>query len=251
MSILIPTAEPFFLPGGRTGCLLVHGFTGTPKEMRLLGEHLAAQGYTTLGVRLAGHATRPEDMTRCRWRDWLACVEDGYHLLSSVTDQIFILGLSMGGALSLLFASQFPVSGVVAMAALHHLPEDPRLGIIKLISLYKPYLPKGAPQWVDKQAYSEHVSYKVEPTRAIAELRDLLVEVRLAIPKVTAPVLLISSRQDPTVKASDGHTDAIYNSLGSQDKQILWIENSGHVITRDLQRLQVFQAATDFIHRVS
>jgi carboxylesterase len=50
---IIPSAEPFYFPGGKTGCLLVHGFTGSPKEMRWMGEYLAGQGYTVLGVRLA------------------------------------------------------------------------------------------------------------------------------------------------------------------------------------------------------
>ena len=57
----IPKAEPFFLPGGKTGCLVVHGFTGTPLEMRGLGDFLHQQGHTILGVRLAGHATSLKD----------------------------------------------------------------------------------------------------------------------------------------------------------------------------------------------
>ena len=69
---IIPTAEPFFFPGDRTGCLLVHGFTGTPKEMRWLGEYLADLGFSALGVRLVGHATQVEDLIRTCWRDWLA-----------------------------------------------------------------------------------------------------------------------------------------------------------------------------------
>ena len=44
--MIIPTAEPFFFPGNRIGCLLVHGFTGAPKEMRWMGEYLNQQGYT-------------------------------------------------------------------------------------------------------------------------------------------------------------------------------------------------------------
>jgi hypothetical protein len=52
-----PSTEPFYFPGNEIGCLLIHGFTGTPKEMRWMGEYLARQGYSVLGVRLAGHAT--------------------------------------------------------------------------------------------------------------------------------------------------------------------------------------------------
>ena len=97
MSQIIPTAEPFLLPGdsSKPACLLIHGFTGTPKEMRWMGEFLNRQGYTCLAVRLTGHATDPEDMIRSRWTDWAASVEDGYALLRGLTDNIFLIGLSM------------------------------------------------------------------------------------------------------------------------------------------------------------
>jgi len=98
--IIIPTAEPFFMPGGNTGCVLVHGFTGTPKEMRLMGEYLSEQGLTVLGIRLPGHATDLPDMIRVKWKDWLAAVEDGINILSNCCENIFVAGLSMGGILS-------------------------------------------------------------------------------------------------------------------------------------------------------
>ena len=110
MPQIIRTAEPFFFPGegknARIGCLVTHGFTGAPKEMRWLGEYLHRQGYTVCGVRLAGHATRPADMVRSRWQDWLLSLEDGYALLRSCTEQVCLLGLSMGGVLSLAAAAR-------------------------------------------------------------------------------------------------------------------------------------------------
>ena len=65
-----------------------------------MGEYLNRQGYTCLGIRLAGHATDPEDMVRSNWTDWTASVEDGFYLLSGSVDRIFLAGLSMGGVLS-------------------------------------------------------------------------------------------------------------------------------------------------------
>src|SRR5919198_4315041 len=118
MPQIIPTAEPFFFLGNssKPACLLIHGFTGTPKEMRQMGEFLNGQGYTCLGIRLAGHATDPEDMIRSRWTDWVASVEDGYQLLCGLTDHIFLIGLSMGGILALLASTQLNVKGVIAMS---------------------------------------------------------------------------------------------------------------------------------------
>jgi carboxylesterase len=246
--MIIPTAEPFFFPGNRTGCLLIHGFTGTPKEMRWMGEYLASKGYSILGVRLTGHATQPEDMLRAHWQDWVTSVEDGYDLLKGVADQVFVVGLSMGGVLSLLFASQHQVSGVVAMSTPYALPNDPRMPFIQVLSWLQPKMPKGPPDWHDLEAAKDHIDYPYYPTRAIAELRDLLNEMRAALPKVSVPVLLIHSRQDPGVLPHNA--EQILAQLGSQDKHLLWVENSGHVITREPEKQVVFKAAEDFIRRI-
>lgn len=250
-SLLMHSAEPFFFPGGPVGCILVHGFTGTPKEMRWMGEYLASQGHTVLGVRLFAHATKPEDMKRARWADWLASLEDAWYILSGVTEKIFVCGLSMGGILSLLFASRFPVHGVVAMSTPEHLPNDPRLGFIKTLSLFQPFTPKGESHWFDEAAHKDHISYSTDPTRSYAELRDMLKVMRESLPQVTAPTLLINSKNDQTVKPEDHHQELIYQALGSLEKQTLWVENSHHVITRDAARQSVFQAAGDFIARIA
>lgn len=248
---LIPTAEPFFLPGDSTGCLLVHGFTGTPKEMRWLGDYLHSLDHTVLGVRLAGHATQLEDMIRTRWWDWLTSVEDGWSLLSKCTERIFVMGLSLGGVLALLFASEFPVAGVVAMSAPHHLPRDFRIPLIKPLSFFKRSIPKGESNWYDPAAAVDHVCYTADPSRSYAELRDVIVEMQGTLQKVTAPTLLVYSKNDSTVQAEERHAESILAELGSPDKQLIWVENSEHVIVRDAARQEVFQAVGDFVHRVN
>ncbi len=253
MPTIIPTAEPFFFPGNQTGCLLIHGFTGTPKEMRWMGEFLHQQGYTVLGTRLTGHATRPADMARSRWTDWLASVEDGYHLLCGQVDHVYMIGLSMGGALSLLMATRLEVKGVVVISTPAYLPARIPIWLLQLLSWFRPYQPKspGPPDqgWVDKQAFASHISYPQNPTRSAAELKRLLTAMRLALPQVRVPVLLIHSREDDYILPDNLET--IYAGLAnSPDKSKLYITGSGHVATRDAARRQVFEAAADFIRRV-
>jgi carboxylesterase len=257
MAQIIPTAEPFLIPGkgarARTGCLLIHGFTGTPKEMRWMGEYLSDLGFTSLGVRLTCHATQPEDMIRSRYTDWMASVEDGYHLLSGISDCIFLVGLSMGGVLALLMASQLKVAGVFAMSTPYRLPDDPRLKYLTQISKFLKFLPKNdeTPDagWFDKQAFATHVSYPMNPVRSIAELNLLLGEMQKALPKVDVPVFLVHSRNDNYVFKDS--MQQIHNLLGTRDKTMLWVEGSGHVIPREPAREQVFKAATDFIIKVT
>lgn len=262
MSQTIPTAEPFFFPGpssgsggknARIGCLVTHGFTGAPKEVRWLGEYLNHQGYTVCGMRLNGHATRPEDMIRSHWQDWLLSVEDGYNLLHSCTDQVFLLGLSMGGILSLTAASIFPVQGVVAMSTPYALPNISfPLWIVRFLSYFKPYMPKGkvpGSGWFDKAAFQQHVSYPMNPVRSGIELKSLIDEMHATLPKISVPVLLIHSRDDDYVVKDS--MQQIYEALTTSDKQMLWVAGGGHVITEEPTRETVFQAAADFIKRVS
>jgi carboxylesterase len=256
MTQIIHTAEPFFFPGqgenAHIGCLVTHGFTGAPKEVRWLGEYLNRQGYTVCGMRLTGHATRPADMVRSRWQDWLLSVEDGYDLLRSCTDQVCLLGLSMGGVLSLTAAAQLSVLGVVAMSTPCSLPGLwMPLWTARLFSQFRPYLPKGkvpGSGWFDPAAYAQHVAYPMNPVRSAVELKLLIEQMHAALPKVTAPVLLIHSHDDDYVVKDS--MEQIYQALGSSDKQMLWVAGGGHVITEEPTRETVFQAAAEFIKRI-
>ncbi len=73
-----PGLDPsaFTLQGGPVGCLLLHGYTGSPPEMRLVGEYLNQRGITVSAPLLSGHGTEPEDLNRYKWTDWYADAEE-------------------------------------------------------------------------------------------------------------------------------------------------------------------------------
>lgn len=252
MKRIMPGAEPFLFPGNRTGCLLIHGFTGTPFEMRELGEYLAKKGYTVLAPRLFAHATSQEDLQRARWNDWIASVEDGYDLLRGACDRIVPIGLSMGGVLTVIAAARFEVAGAVLMSTPYH-PPDPRMrplhAVAPFLSLFWRYNPKGPGDWQDPQAAATHLEYPAHSVRGAAELYGLLLEAQRAVPQIQCPVLIVQSRQDASVPWKDA--EVIYERLGSRDKHLLPLDRSGHVVTRDAERQRVFQAIAAFVHRVS
>jgi carboxylesterase len=255
MTQIIPTAEPFFFIGepSKPACLLIHGFTGTPKEMRWMGEFLNRHGYTCLGIRLAGHATDPEDMIRSNWTDWTASVEDGYQILRGVTDKIFLIGLSMGGILALLMSTRLDVKGVVAISTPYKLPDDPRLRHVDWIAKMIPYMPKSSGEpgsgWFDKDAWKEHISYPQNPVRSIGQLNQLLAVMRAALPDLRVPALLIHSKDDDYVLPES--IDWIYADLiNASDKTRHYLTGSGHVVPRDAARQDAFQAVLEFIQRI-
>jgi carboxylesterase len=251
----IPTAEPFFFPGGKTGVLLIHGFTSTPKEMRWMGEYLNAQGHTVLGIRLAGHATRPADLIRSRWQDWLLSVEEGISMLQTCTERIFLAGLSLGGVLGLIIAGQeradaSRLCGVIAMSTPYHLPQDWRVRFLKPLSRIKPYIPKGAGTpgsgWFG-EAWKQHVAYPQYPLRSVYEMNQLMEVMYQTLPRVNLPILLVCSRNDqPLICASMAK---IFHEVASWEKQQLWLEGSGHTVTEEPQRQIVFETAAAFIAR--
>jgi len=252
MRRVMPGAEAFFFPGGRTGCLLIHGYTGTPFEMRQLGEHLAGQGFSVLGPRLFAHATVQDDLPRARWKDWVASVEDGYDLLRGTCDRVIPVGLSMGGLLTVLAAARLEVAGAVVMSTPFH-PPDARMrplhALAPLFSLVWRFNPKGPGDWHDAQAQATHLEYPQHSVRGAAELYELLLEARRALPQVRCPALIVQSIQDASVPWRDA--EWIYATIGSKDKQMLCLNESGHVVTRDAERERVFAATTAFVRRLS
>jgi carboxylesterase len=244
----IPTAEPFFIHGGEIGCLLVHGFTGTPKEMRMLGDSLSQDKYTVLAPRLAGHATSVEDIKRSHWEDWVASVEDGLNLLKGCTNRQVVMGLSMGGVLALIAAARFSLSGVVTFSAPSSLPGDPRAKYLPVLKFFIRKVSKGKPDWQNLEAARDHVDYPYYSTPAIVELKELIEVMQSELSTVTIPALLVQSRQDRGIPAES--LDTLYDSIASNDKSKFWVDNSGHVVIREPERELIFIEVKKFLKRI-
>jgi carboxylesterase len=247
MPDLMPGAEPFFFRGDSIGALLIHGFTGAPKEMTLLGEALAAEGRTVLGVRLPQHGTDPSDMLLASWRDWYTGALDGYHILRAQCESVFVMGLSMGGAIAIKMGADCAVSGVVAMSTVSR-PFHDRMGLraalASALKYLRPYVRK-IPRRLAGPRPHPRVSYTIYPTRAISQLRAMIRASADALPRVTAPALVVHSRADPLVPAENA--EYIYARLGSADKELLWLDTSDHVVTEDLERDLLFARINAFV----
>src|SRR5260370_23954362 len=119
----IDTSE-FFFPGAGVSALLIHGLSGTPFEMRYLGERLTAAGVRVCGVRLAGHAGASEELGTSTHAQWYESVVEGFERLHRYGDPVAVVGLSMGAVLAARLAAHQaePVAGVVMLSSAFFLP---------------------------------------------------------------------------------------------------------------------------------
>jgi carboxylesterase len=236
----------FFLEGGRVDVLLIHGFTGSPPEMRLVGDYLHQRGLTVSGPRLPGHGTKLEDMNRCRWADWTDHTASALAELQDGCDILFVGGLSMGALLALHLAARRPeIAGVMLYAPAIFVRHRFR-SLIPLAKYVTSHMPKSKhSDYHDPEAQSRVWSYDDYPVRAAHELLKLTSSVKRLLPQVTQPLLIIHSSDDQT--AHPDSAQFVYERVGSTDKDLLMLHDSGHVITVDAEWQQVAEKSYRFI----
>lgn len=243
MVLIMKGAEPFLLPGGEHGVLVIHGFTGSPSEMRLLGEALQQAGYTVLGPRLCGHGTSAEEMSRTFWDLWYGSALDAYHLLRQTCRNVSVVGLSMGGLLALKLAAEQPVHKVAALCAPIYIAEK-RLQFLPVYRVFRSYHAKRRRKLPGIQEELS-VCYDKTPLRSLSSLLALIKHVDRLLPAVTVPALIMQARHEHTVEPHSARH--IYEHIGSRDKRLIWLEKSGHIITLDVEKETVFDEIKDFL----
>lgn len=125
MKLVAP--KPFTFKAGKRAVLLLHGFTGTTADVRMLGRFLQKEGYTCYAPLYRGHGVPPEELVQYSPEDWWEDVEAAYaHLQSEGYDEIAVCGLSLGGVFSLKLGFSKPVKGIVTMCALFDLKQKKR-----------------------------------------------------------------------------------------------------------------------------
>ena len=239
-------AEPFLLPGGAHGVLLIHGFTGLPAELRLMGEYLNARGFTVLAIRLAGHGTTVEDPSRMEHEDWMDSVRDGSAILSGVCEQVSVVGHSMGAVFAMLLSVETDVAHVVSLGA--PIMIAPEQGIEHLPTreaCVDRYVPK-ARRRLQNVPCGANNTYRRMPLVSIHEMMDVIAILCGQIAKVTAPILIVHGERDHT--ADPKSADYLYENVRSPRCEKYILPDAGHLLPLDLGiRERVFARTASFL----
>lgn len=257
--------QGYFIAGGRTGVLLMHGLCGTPTEMRFVANGLARTGCTVYCPMLAGHGGSEEDIKNTTWQDWYESAESALARLRKDCDTVIVGGLSTGAVLALLLAARHPaeVQGTALYAPTLWLngwliPWYARLfrlvfskRVANLIGF-----PDLHPHGIKDERIREFIRNALfsgdstvaglpsTPGGAVLEHRRLVQTARAELGRIHQPALIIHPREDDY--ADLDNTWYLQRHLkGLVDMVVL--DDSYHIVTVDRQRHVVVERTAAFV----
>ena len=240
---------PFRFDGSPAGCLLIHGLTGTPEQMRYLGDRLHRHmGFTVSGVLLAGHGEDASAFQEREWRDWYRSAEQGLLDLAATCSPVFIVGFSMGGliamSLALRHADRVHALALLATPLFSNRYKARMVGALYGFPGVRPWLCR---RW--EQAGWEAPLRRTNLLPAERSLAELKWVLRRKGACLTHPTLILHSKRDPSVCWENAM--ALNNLLSSPLKNRVFLTRSRHVLPLDLERDQVADAVGRFFQGIS
>lgn len=247
---VIPGAEPMsFIGSGDVGVLVLHGFTGNPGSMRGLADACAAAGHHVEMPRLAGHGTVIEEMIPTRWSDWTADVEAAWERLASRAGRIVVMGLSMGGSLTLWTGTRHPeAKGLVCVNPATQPQSGDVLGMLRsMVEAGTEKMDGIGSDIADPD--SVETAYPGTPLAPLLSFQeDGLVPLSRQYGSLKMPLLLFTSTQDHVVSPAD--SDALVSAYGGPVDHVR-LERSYHVATQDYDKETIFSRSVEFVARVT
>ncbi len=244
---LIAGAEPWSHQGGPAGALVLHGFTGNPGSMRSLAEALASAGFTVELPLLPGHGTVVEDMIPTGWDDWSSHAEAVYRDLAARCEQVVVVGLSMGGALTAWLGSNHPeIAGLVCINAVVSEPPGMRDAVEQVLATGADRF-EGIGSDIAKPGVAE-TAYPETPLAPLLTLFEAAATFGDRLGRITAPMLIVTSTQDHVVPPEN--SDLLAEAVSGPVER-LRCERSYHVVTMDYDAEIVEKATVEFARKVT
>jgi carboxylesterase len=229
------------------GCLLIHGFTGSPYEISPLAEHLAA--HTDWLIRtptLAGHGNQKASLKETSWKDWIASAEQELQKMVEDCEEVFVIGFSMGGLIAAHLATKYQISKLVLLSPAVYYMDTQRL-VKEVSGTIKDFFHHQSSAFENLEKYKRKLGST--PLKAVLNFKKLVKELRPVFGNIQVPILIIHGERDNIAQPKGAHY--IYDKVQSEEKEIIFLKKSSHVVCRDCESDIIFKKVDQFLHNKS
>ncbi|MFV0557412.1 MAG: alpha/beta hydrolase [Enterococcus sp.] len=241
--------QPIYSQNGQRAILLLHAYSGSSNDVRMLARFLERQGYTVYAPVLSGHGTNePQDIFATGPSNWWQEVKEGIGFLQAEGySQMAVFGLSMGGVLAAkALTKNFPevIGGGLFCAPIfktdNQVPEN-FLAYAELI-----YQQNQLPETLMAAKLSE---VKVGVQQQLATIEQFALIVANELKKIKVPVFVAQGGKDTMI--DENTVFQTVKELKNTTFALKWYPESGHVITVAPNHQQFEKDVFDFIETLN
>ncbi len=271
---IIPESA-FFLEGDKNLCFLIHGLTGTAREMNSIGQRLNNKGYSVYAPLMEGHNQSISVLKRKKWQELYGSLKKEFLKYESSYQNIFVAGLSFGALLAILLAYEFPkkIRAINCFSPTLFFDgwNTPKLRVLLPLVYLTPlkyyfYLKEESPYGIKNERLRSLVEnfykssgifdhskahlygYPVIPVSCMYQNHLLANHVKAILGKVNTPIQLLQAKDDDVTSPKNSYY--IYDHVASKDKEIYLFEDSYHIIIADQERDKVAEKAISFFEKL-
>lgn len=240
----------FELLGDKAQVLLLHGYTGSPYDLRLLGDFLNQQGLHVIAPLLKGHGTKAQDLNNVSLNHWLKQTKKALNSLDQ-SGPIIVGGLSMGALLAIvLAANESKIDAILLFSPslrLHLTGElaiaSAQLGLLNKNTILKKH---SGSDISDPIAKKRTPAYKEMPVAGLLQFAKLRTLAKEKLGLVSCPIFMAFGKQDAAVNVMAAHQLILENALAPIFSK--FYDNSKHVITLDYDKEELFTDVWHFLN---
>ncbi|MDT2673014.1 alpha/beta hydrolase [Enterococcus dongliensis] len=240
---MLQAPDSLFFPHGKQAVLLLHAYSGSPNDVRMLARFLEKLNYTVYVPLYTGHKTAdPLDILKETAEKWW---QDSQHAVAFLHSKgyhdIAVFGLSMGGIFATRLLSTMPdefVGGGFFCSPIAPV----KTNVTENFLLYA--------RQVLERTDGESIEEKINSYRPLVEQQLATIEeqARYAFENLAVinhPFFMAQSGKDEMIEAKGVFQTA--ERLRQTAFTLNWYPESGHVITVGPERRQFEQDVADFL----
>lgn len=238
--------KPLYAKHGKRAVLLLHAYSGSPNDVRMLARFLEKADYTVYAPLFNGHGTmEPYDILQEKAESWWADTKKAIHFLQSEQfSDIAVLGLSMGGIFAVRALEEESVIGGGFFCS----PLSPvKTNVPENFEKYVRQVLKTAGK-SEKEINEKAVAYRSLAEQQLMDIQDQAAIVESRLSDIQQPIFLAQAGKDEMIDPNGVFETA--RKLSRQRVTLQWYPESGHVITVGTARRELEKDVLEFLEKL-